>query len=51
MHQNLYLPPRVLPGAVVRLERRAAKVARGVLRGLGEGDLAWLPGGCSELQS
>jgi adenylate cyclase len=28
----------------VRLERRAVKVACVVLRGLGEGDLAWLPG-------
>jgi hypothetical protein len=27
------------------LERRAVKVACVVLRGLGEGDLAWLPGG------
>jgi hypothetical protein len=26
------------------LERRAVKVACVVLRGLGEGDLAWLPG-------
>jgi hypothetical protein len=30
---------------LVRLERSAVKVARCVLRGLGEGDLAWLPGG------
>jgi hypothetical protein len=29
----------------VRLERSAVKVACSVLRGLGEGDLAWLPGG------
>jgi hypothetical protein len=29
---------------LVRLERSAGKVARCVLRGLGEGDLAWLPG-------
>ena len=36
---------RVLHGAWVRLERSAVKVARCVLRGLGEGDLAWLPGG------
>jgi hypothetical protein len=35
---------RVPHGALVRLERSAAKVARCVLRGLGEGDLAWLPG-------
>ena len=35
---------RVLHGALVRLERSAVKVARCVLRGLGEGDLAWLPG-------
>src|SRR5262245_22494125 len=40
-----HLPPRALHGAVVRLERRAVKVACCVLRGLGEGDLAWLPGG------
>jgi hypothetical protein len=39
--------PRVLHGAWVRLERSAVKVARCVLRGLGEGDLAWLPG-CAE---
>jgi hypothetical protein len=32
-------------GAFVMLERRAVKVACVVLRGLGEGDLAWLPGG------
>jgi len=33
------------------LERSAAKVARCVLRGLGEGDLAWLPGaGCDKIQ-
>ena len=31
-------------GAFVMLERRAVKVACVVLRGLGEGDLAWLPG-------
>jgi hypothetical protein len=35
---------RALAGAWVRLERRAVKVACVVLRGLGEGDLAWLPG-------
>ena len=39
-----HLPPRALHGALVRLERSAVKVARCVLRGLGEGDLAWLPG-------
>ena len=44
MHQNLYLPPRVLPGAVVRLERRAAKVARGVLRGERSREAPDLPG-------
>jgi hypothetical protein len=37
---------RALHGAVVRLERSAVKVACSVPRGLGEGDLAWLPGGC-----
>jgi hypothetical protein len=36
---------RALGGACVMLERRAVKVAGVVLRGLGEGDLAWLPGG------
>jgi hypothetical protein len=35
---------RALHGALVRLERSAVKVACSVLRGLGEGDLAWLPG-------
>ena len=30
------------------LERRAVKVACVVLRGLGEGDLAWLPGSRQE---
>jgi NAD(P)-dependent dehydrogenase (short-subunit alcohol dehydrogenase family) len=35
---------RVLHGTLVRLERSAGKVACCVLRGLGEGDLAWLPG-------
>jgi hypothetical protein len=35
---------------LVRLERSAVKVARCVLRGLGEGDLAWLPGGVSNTQ-
>jgi hypothetical protein len=39
------LNDRALSGACVRLERRAVKVACVVLRGLGEGDLAWLPGG------
>src|SRR5262249_25609608 len=44
----VHLPPRVLHGALVRLERSAVKVARCVLRGLGEGDLAWLPGDLPE---
>ena len=35
----------------MRLERRAVKVACVVLRGLGEGDLAWLPGGLSGSES
>jgi hypothetical protein len=35
-------------GAFVMLERRAVKVACVVLRGLGEGDLAWLPGDDSD---
>ena len=42
------LQRRVLHGALVRLERSAVKVARCVLRGLGEGDLAWLPGDSSQ---
>ena len=37
--------PRVLHGALVRLERSAVKVARCVLRGRGGGDTALLPGG------
>jgi hypothetical protein len=45
MHRNIPLNRRVPHGALVMLERSAAKVARCVLRGLGEGDLAWLPGG------
>ena len=45
MHQSTQLHHRVLHGAFVRLERSAVKVACSVLRGLGEGDLAWLPGG------
>jgi hypothetical protein len=44
MHRNIPLNRRVPHGALVILERSAAKVARCVLRGLGEGDLAWLPG-------
>jgi hypothetical protein len=35
---------------LVRLERSAVKVARCVLRGLGEGDLAWLPGGVNHVK-
>ena len=38
---------RACSWACVRLERRAVKVACVVLRGLGEGDLAWLPGGAT----
>jgi hypothetical protein len=44
MHRNIPLNRRLPHGALVMLERSAAKVARCVLRGLGEGDLAWLPG-------
>jgi hypothetical protein len=44
MHQRAQLNRRVSYGTLVMLERSAAKVARCVLRGLGEGDLAWLPG-------
>jgi hypothetical protein len=41
---GLPLHRRVLHGTLVRLERSAVKIACCVLRGLGEGDLAWLPG-------
>jgi hypothetical protein len=40
MHQVTELKRRVLNRAKVSLERSAAKVARCVLRGPGEGDLA-----------
>ena len=46
--QAYHLHRRALHGALVRLERSAVKVARCVLRGLGEGDLAWLPGGARD---
>ena len=42
---------RALSRAFVMLERRAVKVACVVLRGLGEGDLAWLPGGLHKLNN
>jgi hypothetical protein len=48
LHRNIQLNRRVPHGALVMLERSAAKGARCVLRGLGEGDLAWLPGACGE---
>jgi hypothetical protein len=45
MHQNLYLHRRVLHGALVMLERSAAKVARCVLRGERSREAPDLPGG------
>jgi hypothetical protein len=45
MHQNLYLQRRVLHGALVMLERSAAKVARCVLRGERSREAPDLPGG------
>jgi hypothetical protein len=51
MHRNIPLNRRVPHGALVMLERSAAKVARCALRGLGEGDLAWLPGDTRRLLS
>jgi hypothetical protein len=44
MHQNLYLHRRVLHGALVMLERSAAKVARCVLRGERSREAPDLPG-------
>ncbi len=45
MHQITQLNRRVLHGALVRLERSAAKVARCVLRGEGSREAPDLPGG------
>jgi hypothetical protein len=45
MHQNTYLQRRVPRGALVRLERSAAKVARCVLRGERSREAPDLPGG------
>ena len=45
MHQNVHLHRRVLHGALVRLERSAAKVARCVLRGERSREAPDLPGG------
>ena len=44
MHQNLHLRPRVPYGALVMLERSAAKVARCVLRGERSREAPDLPG-------
>ena len=45
MHQSLHLQRRVPHGALVRLERSAAKVARCVLRGERSREAPDLPGG------
>jgi hypothetical protein len=50
MHQNLYLHRRVLHGALVMLERSAAKVARCVLRGKGAARLLTYPAPASRGQ-
>ena len=44
MHQNPHLQRRVLHGALVRLERSAAKVARCVLSGERSREAPDLPG-------
>ena len=44
MHQSTQLHPRVLHGALVRLERSAVKVARCVLRGERSREAPDLPG-------
>ena len=44
MHQRAQLHRRVLHGALVMLERSAAKVARCVLRGEGSREAPDLPG-------
>ena len=46
MHQSVYLHRRVLHGALVMLERSAAKVARCVLRGEKSREAPDLPGDC-----
>ena len=45
MHQSQHLHRRVPRGALVMLERSAAKVARCVLRGEGSREAPDLPGG------
>jgi hypothetical protein len=47
MHQNVHLHRRVLHGALVMLERSAAKVARCVLRGERSREAPDLPGAVS----
>src|SRR5215510_3163281 len=47
MHRIAQLHRRVPRGALVMLERSAGKLARSVLRGLGEREPTWLPGGFS----
>jgi hypothetical protein len=46
--QAVYLQRRVLHGALVMLERSAAKVARCVLRGERSREAPDLPGGCAD---
>src|SRR5215831_2962170 len=43
-HQIVQLQRRVPRGALIMLERSAGKLARSVLRGLGEREPTWLPG-------
>lgn len=45
MHRRAPLHRRVPQGALIMLERSAGKLARSVLRGLGEREPTWLPGG------
>jgi hypothetical protein len=47
MHQSRHLHRRVPRGALVMLERSAAKVARCVLRGERSCEAPDLPGGCN----
>ncbi len=47
MHRIAQLHRRVPQGALIMLERSAGKLARSVLRGLGEREPTWLPGGFS----
>ena len=49
MHRRAQLHRRVPRGALVMLERSAGKLARSVLRGLGEREPTWLPGGLADM--